>query len=299
MKSSKSLSTFRECGKPGFNTALNLARCIVAPRLVARKLALRYVNKKQAPNKMKATLKPPRDRYTGNLLWNTEEAPNFYSEIIRSLEEIRNLGYWASPFPEGDGVTFIDESKKKKDIEILNDFRSCFGWLDISLDLTFSKEKIENKPAESKLSFEENVALTKSEIAMLQLEDAIDLFMSGKRISVITLAGAADSILAGLLDQRGETSTAEDTWKYIEEVRANTGWAYAGERTKKEAFNEWNYHRNRLKHHDKRDGEVLEFSAFDQAYYAIQRANADAAKLGLKARNLQEYEYWVIETIFM
>ncbi|MDO9471195.1 MAG: hypothetical protein Q7J23_10845 [Nitrosomonas sp.] len=44
MKSSKSLSTFRECGKPGFNTALNLARCIVAPRLVARKLALRYVN---------------------------------------------------------------------------------------------------------------------------------------------------------------------------------------------------------------------------------------------------------------
>lgn len=248
---------------------------------------------------MKAILKPPRDPYTGNLLWNIEEALNFHSEIIRSLEDIRKLGYWASPYPEGDGVTFIDESKKKKYIEILNDFRSCFGWLDIIVDLTFSKKKVKNMPAESKLSFEENVALKKPEVAMLQLEDAIDLFMSGKRVSVITLAGAADGILAGLLEQRGEASAAEDTWKQIEEIRANTDLAYAGERTRKEAFKEWNYHRNRLKHHDKRDDEVLEFSAFDQAYYAIQSANADAAKLGLKARNLQEYENWVIETICM
>ncbi len=44
-------------------------------------------------------------------------------------------------------------------------------------------------------------------------------------------------------------------------MRKNTGIAYAGDRTKKEAFNEWNSHRNRLKHHDKRDEEVLEFSA--------------------------------------
>ena len=246
---------------------------------------------------MQATLKPPRNPYAGNLLWDTKDALNFHFEIIRSLEEIRNLGYWASPFPEGDGVTFIDESKKKKDFEILNDFRSCFEWLNISLDSTFSKEKINNKPTESKFSFEENIALMKSEIAMIQLEDAIDLFMSGKRISAITLASAADGILAGLLKQRGETSVAEDTWKHIEEVRTVTGLAYAGERTKNEIFNEWNYHRNSLKHHDKRDGEILEFSAFDQAYSAIERAKVDAAKLGLTARNLQEYENWVIETL--
>ncbi len=248
---------------------------------------------------MKAIFKPPRDPYTGNLLWEVGEALEFCSEIRSSLENIRNLGYWASPFPEGDGVTFKDETNSKKDIEILNDFRSCFEWLSISIDLTFSKEQAKNKPAESKLSFEDNVALKKSEIAMLQLEDAIDLFMSGKRISVITLAGAADGIFAGLLKKQGETSTAEDTWKHIEEVRAKTGMAYAGDRAKKDAFNEWNEHRNQLKHHDERDDEVLEFSAFDQAYHAIQRANADADKLGLKARNCQEYENWVIETLCM
>jgi len=248
---------------------------------------------------MKAILKPPREPYTGNLLWGVNEAQSFNSEIQCSLEEVRKPGYWASPFPEGDGVTFRDETESKKDIEILNDFRDCFKWLKIGLDLTCSKEQAKNKPAESKLSFEENVVLKKSEIAMLQLEDAIDLFMSGKRISVITLAGAADGIFAGLLKQSGEISAAEDTWKDIEEVRTKTGMAYAGDRTKKDAFNEWNQHKNQLKHHDKRDEEKLEFSAFDQAYYAIQRANADADKLGLQAQNQQEYEAWVIQTIFM
>ncbi|TCV88338.1 hypothetical protein EDE11_101125 [Methylomonas methanica] len=248
---------------------------------------------------MKAILKPPRELYMGNLLWNADEAQNYHSEIVQSLDKVRKLGYWASPYPEGDGVAFTDESKKKKDIEMLNDFRSCFDWLEICLDLTFSKEKAKDKPTESKLSFEQNVSFKKSEIAMLQLEDAIDLFMAGKRISVITLAGAADGIFAGLLEQRGETSAADDTWAYIEDVRKNTGIAYAGDTTKKEAFSDWNQHRNRLKHHDKRDEESLEFSAFDQAYYAIQRANADARKLGLKATNLQEYENWVIETILI
>lgn len=248
---------------------------------------------------MKAIFKPPREPYAGNLLWSVGEAENFQSELVQSLNKVRKLGYWASPFPEGDGVTFTDESKKKKDVEMANDFRSCFDWLEISVDLTFSKEHAKSKPAESKLSFEPNVSLKKSEIAILQLEDAIDLFMAGKRISVITLAGAADGIFAGLLEQQGETSAAEDTWTHIEEVRKNSGMAYAGDRTKKDAFNEWNSHRNRLKHHDKRDEEILEFSAFDQAYHAIQRANADAKKLGLKARNLQDYENWVIETICM
>lgn len=248
---------------------------------------------------MNAILKPPREPYTGNLLWSAEEAHNYHSEIVQSLDKVRKLGYWASPYPEGDGVSFTDESKKKKDIEMLNDFRSCFDWLVISMDLTFSKERANNKPTESKLSFEPSVSLKKFEIAMLQLEDAIDLFMAGNRISVITLAGAADGIFVGLLNQQGETSPAEDTWTHIEEVRKNTGIAYAGDTTKKEAFNEWNFHRNRLKHHDKHDEETIEFSTFDQAYYAIQRANADAMKLGLKARNLLEYENWVIETICM
>lgn len=147
-------------------------------------------------------------------------------------------------------------------------------------------------------SEEGDIEISKAELAKVQLEDAIDLFLAGKRISVITLAGAADGIFSGLLNQRGEFSAAEDTWNDIEEVRAKTGLAYAADRTKKDAFNEWNEHRNRLKHHDKRDDDVLRFSAFDEAYYAIQRANLDAEKLGIVAKNRQEYENWLIENIY-
>jgi len=150
-----------------------------------------------------------------------------------------------------------------------------------------------------KYSEEDDVEIRKVDLAKEQLEDAIDLFLAGKRFSVITLAGAADGIFAGLLKKRGESSTAEDTWKEIEEVRTKTGLAYAGDRNRKDAFNEWNEHRNRLKHHDKRDKEVLVFSAFDEAYHAIQRANLDAEKLGIEAKNRQEYENWLIENIYM
>ncbi len=150
-----------------------------------------------------------------------------------------------------------------------------------------------------KYSEEEDVETNKADLAKTQLEDAIDLFLAGKRISAITLAGAADGIFSGLLKEKGKSSVAEDTWEGIDEVRANTGLSYAGDRTKKNAFNEWNEHRNRLKHHDKRDEETLVFSAFDEAYLAIQRANLDAEKLGIVARNRQEYENWLIENIYM
>ena len=141
-------------------------------------------------------------------------------------------------------------------------------------------------------SEEVDVEISKAELAKVQLEDAIELFLAGKCISVITLAGAADGIFCGLLKQRGESSAAENTWKEIEEVRAKTGLAFAGNRTKKDAFNEWNEHKNRLKHHDERDGNVLIFSVFDEAYHAIQRANLDAEKLGIVTNNRQKYENW-------
>lgn len=148
-------------------------------------------------------------------------------------------------------------------------------------------------------SEEKDVEISKADLAITQLEDAIDLFLVGKRISAITLAGAADGIFSGILKVQRKYSAAEDVWENIEEVRAKTGLAYAGSRTKSDAFNEWNEYRNCLKHHDKRDEEILIFSAFDEAYHAIQRANRDAEKLGLIAKNRQEYENWLIENIYM
>ena len=55
----------------------------------------------------------------------------------------------------------------------------------------------------SKYSDEPDIEISKANLAKVQLEDAITLFLSGKRISAITLAGAADGIL------RSEEHTSE------------------------------------------------------------------------------------------
>ncbi len=85
----------------------------------------------------------------------------------------------------------------------------------------------------------------------------------------------------------------------LRQYEKKTGLAYAGDRTKNKAFNEWNEDRNILKHHDKRDSDTLKFSVFDEAYHAIQRANLDGEKLGVVAANREDYENWLIENIYM
>ncbi len=151
----------------------------------------------------------------------------------------------------------------------------------------------------SKYSFEEDLTLSKQEIAKVQLEDAIELFLERKWISAVTLAGAAEEIFARLLNLRGEPSAAEETWKEIEEVRATTGLPYAGSRTKKEAFHEWNEMKNALKHHSGKDQDPLTFNAFDAAFEMINRANINGERLGVSAENRQEFENWCIENIFL
>ena len=150
----------------------------------------------------------------------------------------------------------------------------------------------------SKYSFEQDLTLTKQEIARLQLEDAIDLFLARKWISAVTLAGAAAEVFKDLLELQGEPSVVEETWRHIEEVRAATGLPYAGSRTKKEAIREWNETRNTFKHHGSTDQDPLTFSAFDAAFEMINRANIDGERLGVSAENRQDYENWCVENIF-
>lgn len=82
---------------------------------------------------MKAKFLPPRDNYSGNLLWNKSKFSDVSSKIESSLGKLREIGYWASAFPEGDGVTFnvTDETATKSNDEMFNDFRSAFDWVDI------------------------------------------------------------------------------------------------------------------------------------------------------------------------
>ena len=248
--------------------------------------------------KIPAVLLPPHHEYTGNLLWNASDVIGRESEISISINQLRGMGYWASAFPEGDGVTFTEDTGEKQNDELVADVRACFEWLSISVDLTKLNQEAPKRSPMPTLGFEELIKVKKADVALAQLEDAIDLFLVGKRLSSITLAAAADGIFSGLLKQKGEVSAAEETWDSIEKARESTGLDIAGDRTKKDAFNEWNWHQNRLKHHDKRDDDVLEINVFDHAYYAIKRAMADAEKLGLDPSNRFPFEEWLIENIF-
>ena len=249
-------------------------------------------------SKFPAVLYPPHHEYTGNLLWSASDVIGREAEIGVSINQLRELGYWASAFPEGDGVTFTEDTGKKRNDELALDIRTCFDWLDISVDLTKLNQEAPKRSPIPSLGYEDSINISKADVAVTQLEDAIDLFLMGKRLSSITLAAAADGIFSGLLKQKGEKTAAEDTWESIEEARTNTGIDIAGDRTKKDAFNEWNWHQNRLKHHDSSDEEHLEINIFDHAYYAIKRALADSERLGLEARNRFPFEKWVFENIF-
>lgn len=50
-----------------------------------------------------------------------------------SIKAFRERGYWASCFPEGDGITLYwwsspEEFPKKSKEAVISDIRDCFGW---------------------------------------------------------------------------------------------------------------------------------------------------------------------------
>ena len=49
------------------------------------------------------------------------------------LEAFRSRGYWASCFPEGDGITLkwwqdVENPTEKTAEQVMQDIRECFGW---------------------------------------------------------------------------------------------------------------------------------------------------------------------------
>ena len=72
----------------------------------------------------------PRNKNYGNLLWRKEELQGNEADLSLSLQGLRKLGYWASAYPEGDGVTFATKNKQDQE-QIMNDFVQSFSWLTI------------------------------------------------------------------------------------------------------------------------------------------------------------------------
>ncbi|EJB5271563.1 hypothetical protein ACTNNG_004538 [Vibrio parahaemolyticus] len=74
----------------------------------------------------------PKENVNGNLLWNKSDFSDKGNQISDSLKKLKPLGYWASAFPEGDGITFsVNKGVIKTDDNILSDFRDAFNWVAI------------------------------------------------------------------------------------------------------------------------------------------------------------------------
>ncbi len=77
---------------------------------------------------MNALLLHPHDNVSGNILWPIRPSDDDLESITLALMKIRALGYWASPFPEGDGITFNKDYYRPE--AGLVDFRKCFDFIE-------------------------------------------------------------------------------------------------------------------------------------------------------------------------
>ena len=149
------------------------------------------------------------------------------------------------------------------------------------------------------LGFEDDSHISKVEIARTQLVEAINLFLAGKYLCSITLAGAAEEVFARLLNQQGDVSVVEESFQSIQQVQEITGLSVMNGKTKNEIFNTWNSARNTLKHHGKTDDEIVTINLFDEAYWMIKRGIANAEKLVIPINNQIDFENWIIVNINM
>lgn len=77
-----------------------------------------------------------KENFYGNIMWG--KGPGMGSEgrpvnsesghFDNSISKFRGLGYYASCFPEGDGMAIKDESESRSPDEVARDITSCFGW---------------------------------------------------------------------------------------------------------------------------------------------------------------------------
>ena len=140
--------------------------------------------------------------------------------------------------------------------------------------------------------------IEKLEIAIRQLEDALALFTQERFISSLTLAGAAEEVLARLLEIEGKASTTERSISLLKEFCDDLNLdPDIKNQPKRQFYQYWNKDRNAVKHHDNNDPEVLEINDCDAAYWMIRRALSNAKEIGAKVRGRDEFENWVARQI--
>jgi hypothetical protein len=146
----------------------------------------------------------------------------------------------------------------------------------------------------SGLRLDAPIQFTKREIAQIQLAEAISLFLQQKYLPCVTLAGAAEEILARLANQTGNSSIAELSFQEVQRIREETGVCVMGEVDRSKVFNLWNSARNALKHHNKNGEEVVLFHPYDDAYMMIRRALFNAKEAGVPIGNEADFENFLV-----
>ena len=150
------------------------------------------------------------------------------------------------------------------------------------------------------LGYEDDSTLSKREIAQMQLVEAINLFLQGKYVCRVTLAGAAEAVMSGLLDAEGKLSAVEESTTRVSSLLAAIGLKSLRPKKDTEHYNEWNKARNALKHFDhKKDSDTVTLNQFDEAYWMIERALHNADLLAVDIANRDAYRNWVIVNINM
>ena len=78
---------------------------------------------------------PGGTKAASNILWDgrwPKEAGEFPPDhpcVLQSQQfnQFKERGYWANPFPEGDGIT-LDPQKGQSAEQVIQDIKECFGW---------------------------------------------------------------------------------------------------------------------------------------------------------------------------
>ena len=147
------------------------------------------------------------------------------------------------------------------------------------------------------LGYEDETSLPKSEVARVQLVEAIALFVSEKFLPAVTLAGAAEEILGKLLMRQSALSVVKESVQAIEQLREKTGLSIMGGKNERELIDQWNAARNTVKHLIGPEEEPVTLNFCDEAYWMIRRALANADKLHISISNRDAFENWVIANV--
>lgn len=151
------------------------------------------------------------------------------------------------------------------------------------------------------LGYMPDTTITPTNIALMQLNDAIVMFTHQRFISALTLAGAAEEILGKLVAKRGEEAVIKESITKIERLTQQFKSSTTPLSTAKELTDHWNRARNAAKHLTPAasEGASIEMNPCDEAYWMIRRAMENAEKLSQTVDLAQDFENWVIANVNM